>query len=261
MAHFFNPENGVPITEIEVPSDGSSAVALYGGGPGPDYEYLTAQLSPGGAVGLLGAPFGDDLGNHNRQFSLKGSQIANGAVLHAYVTLPGGKLGAEYARSLTVHVFPKVMLSRPLVSKQDTTKSECWAAAFASWCKIAKGSRAHPSKDELTKKYGNSTDNGITETQLANILSVDLDYKFDRKASLGSNNLLLTKLSAKLKGNGHVVMVYKSGYQSSHALVVYGVGAQNGRRGVLFCMDPWYGTYNEYPASDFYDKPVFILYP
>ena len=148
----------------------------------------------------------------------------------------------------------------PLAVQQDKTKSHCWAAALYSWM-LATGRKAPTDMPingykDLVGLYSDKDDDGISEKQLTIAVAVDFNMSFARTTGDFEESFIETKL----RNNGYVLLIYKSGVQSSHTLVIYGVG-----NGKIKVMDPWYGQSREYPLSDFNGRtppmPKMMMYP
>jgi hypothetical protein len=152
------------------------------------------------------------------------------------------------------------MTSVPRAVQQDKNQMHCWAAALYSWMIATrrKGKSATPIKDykNLIDQYSDLDDGGISEKQLTTVVAVDFNMNFSR----GTGDLQESVIESRLRKNGYVLLIYKSSLQSSHTLVLYGVGNAK-----IKDMDPWYGLLREYPLTDFNGKkpPLakMMMYP
>jgi hypothetical protein len=144
----------------------------------------------------------------------------------------------------------------PPIVAQDRNKSECWAAALASWLQVTPG-RPKLNKQKLIDKYSDLEDDGVSEDTIAQTIVPDFNMQFARQRA----GLLAPEwLEFKLRNNGYVVLVYKSGQQSSHTINVYGI-EQDGAGWYVRCMDPWYGSQWTRRLSEFNNIPKLAMYP
>lgn len=151
-------------------------------------------------------------------------------------------------------------LTAPTKVAQDQSLNHCWGAALYSWMLATgrKGSFSKPVTNyrDVIGKYSDLEDDGVSEQKLTG----DVKKDFDMSSSGGTWDLSAVGIENILRYAGYLLLVYKSGYQSSHTLVVYAVGD-----GKFKCMDPWYGQLKEYPLSDFNGKqppmPKLMMFP
>ena len=259
MAHFFHPYSGTPLSSIEVISDGQAQIALYGGGPPPDYDDLEVTFVPP-RTGSVYPPQGLDVGNNTRLFWINGPSA--GEKLHALAD------GNDYAQTLNVVKVTGHYRAVPAPILQNKAKSECWAAALSAWLQVTPG-RPKLSKQQLIDKYADLEDDGLSEPALTGNVVRDFGMGWWAKKSAGYGDLLPSSLIGKLLGHGHLYLIYKSGFQSSHALCVYGVGsryqneevAKSNKEPTISSMDPWYGRPYHRPFHWFYQRPLFIGWP
>ena len=138
------------------------------------------------------------------------------------------------------------LTSVPQTVQQNRDKNHCWAAALFSWMLATgrKGNSSTPIKTykDLVNQYSDLEDGGISEKALKGAVSDD----FNMGKSLGTWDLSETGIENILRQKGYMLLVYKSGMQSSHTLVVYGVG-----NGKIKYMDPWYGELRDCLLTDF----------
>ncbi|OAI40119.1 hypothetical protein AYO40_05135 [Planctomycetaceae bacterium SCGC AG-212-D15] len=151
-----------------------------------------------------------------------------------------------------------MMRALPPGKLQDRSKSQCWAAALWSWLQVTPG-RTKMSVEQLVKSYSNMDDGGVSEQQLKDVVFPEFGM-----SSFGDSGVEKTINSIwvdKKLALGHVLLIYKSGYISSHTHVVYGV-KEPGDATAKFCvMDPWWGYYKEYARSEYDNKPVLFAWP
>jgi len=260
MAHFFDPYTGTTLSSIEVIAEGQAQIALWGGGPAPEYDDLDVTFDPA-RPGSITPPDGLNIGGHNRIFWINGP--AAGGSLRA-LTADGN----DYAQRVSVRKVAGYYRTVPPAVLQDHAKSECWAAALWAWLQVTPG-RPKMSKQELLDKYSDMEDDGLSEQTLTTQIVRDfgMGWWASRTKSVGYIDLLPSHLIGRLQ-RSHLYFIYKSGVQSSHALCVYGVGsryqsgdiAKGNKEPTISSMDPWYGRAYHRPFKQFYGRPLFIAW-
>jgi hypothetical protein len=115
--------------------------------------------------------------------------------------------------------------------------------------------RPHKTLIELIDQYSDLDDDGISEQQFINTVIDDFNMRFRRTKDL----LDMAFYNERLK-LGHILLLYKSGVQSAHTLVVYGVGL-SGKTPMMSYMDPWYGSYKYSTLQWFDDRPKLAAWP
>jgi hypothetical protein len=139
----------------------------------------------------------------------------------------------------------------PPCVQQDREMNHCWAAAFESWS-TASPDRPTRTIQDLVDQYASEPDEGINELHLGYLLK---DFRMGSRA--GTFDLSANWLIEKLRF-GHLILVYKSGQNSSHTLVVYGADSSEG---VMSYMDPWYGAYRYWGVSNLNDRKKLVAWP
>jgi hypothetical protein len=251
LAHFLDPYTGTPLSSVEVLTDGETQIALWGGGPGPDYDPLEVTFVPS-REGSIHPKDGHDVGNNTRIFWIKGKLA--GDQLHALND------GNDYAQPVSIVKVEKFYRSIPPAQLQNHTKSECWAAALAAWVQVVPG-RPRLSKQALIDKYSDLEDDGLSEITLTTDIVRDFSMGWWASKSANFNDLRISQLRSRLQQSGHLYFIYKSGVQSSHSLCVYGVGCPDGKEPKISSMDPWYGRAYHRTQYEFYRRPLFIAWP
>ena len=111
----------------------------------------------------------------------------------------------------------------------------CWAAALESWLAAARG--INLSQAELVKKYGNPPSGELDLRNIANFnrLAVALRIKsYAFSGSLVTYGLFLDRLATK----GHLLLMYTLDPDTSHTVVVYGIGIPADGKSALTIMNP-----------------------
>ena len=138
-------------------------------------------------------------------------------------------------------------LTAPQNVQQNKDKSHCWAAALYSWMLATgrKGTSSTPISGykQLVDQYSVQEDGGISQETLAGEVATDMRMG---KSGPGLWDLSENGIEDILRKAGYMLLVYKSGVQSAHTLVVYGVGNYK-----IKCMDPWYGGPREWSFAEF----------
>jgi hypothetical protein len=148
------------------------------------------------------------------------------------------------------HMYRQV----PPIVVQNREKSQCWAAALVSWLQATTG-RPHKTLTELIDQYSDLDDDGISEQQFIDTVINDFNMRFSRTTALLDSGFYNEKLNL-----GHVLLLYKSGSDSAHTLVIYGVG-NSGSTPMISYMDPWYGSYKAYSLAWFANRPKLAAWP
>lgn len=263
MAHFFEPYTGVPVSSVEVMTDGQLRLVLWGGGPAPDYNDLDITFLPP-LAGSVQPKDALDVGGHNRLFWLNGKAVGN--KLHALND------GDDYAQTVDVQRVNPVYRGLPPPVPQNQGKSECWACALASWILATGRLGMFPEykpgirlATQLIDKYSDLEDDGISEWAIRDRVAVDFNMRFWQTRSATFDHLKPGHWTKILRERGYLYFVYKSGYQSSHALCVYGIGCRHANphhEPMISAMDPWFGGMPHHrPFNQFYGGPMIIAYP
>ena len=260
MAHFFDPYTGSPLGAVDVVTDGQTRIALWGGGPPPDFNDLNITFVPS-LSGAISQPL--DLGGNRRMFWINSRA---GTTLHAL-----DQNDNDYAQPLTITRVGPYHRNAPPSVAQNRDLNECWAAALASWL-MASGKanlvsvpRGSSLKRALVDKYSDLEDDGISEEALTGQVVKDFGMGWWGNRTAQYKDLRPSGLIGRLK-HSYLFFIYKSGFQSSHSLCVYGIGCASRTQGfsnphrepMIVAMDPWYGLPYARPCSEFYGKPLFI---